>query len=178
MPSTLELSAEDRAQVIKNLWPLYVHDLSDFDSHPVNAHGVLGMGDEVRTLGEQGETLGAWWRNPEHLFPYLILAGDKPVGFNLIATGPYVPESIEADFVVHEFFVLRAHRGGGLARAAAHAGFDLYRGRWQVVTYPSHARAIAFWRGTIDEYTGGDFVEREGEHHWGQKVIWEFDNRG
>ncbi|MDF1798227.1 MAG: GNAT family N-acetyltransferase [Planctomycetota bacterium] len=178
MQAPLELSTKNRSQVVKNLWPLYVHDLSDFDSHPVNGHGVLGAGDEVRTLGEQGETLAAWWRNPEHLFPYLILTAGKPVGFNLIATGPYVPESIDADFVVHEFFVLRAHRGGGLARAAAHAGFDTHRGRWQVVTYPSHARAIAFWRRTIDEHTGGDFVEREGPHHWGQKVIWEFDNRG
>ncbi len=109
--------------------------------------------------------------------PYLIVADGEPAGFNLISTSPGFPGEIDADYVVHEFFVVHAFRGTRAGEEAARQGFDKFRGKWEVVTYPSHARAIGFWRKTIGGYTDGAFSETVGEHVWGPKVIFRFDNR-
>jgi len=174
----LKLTSEDDGYVVKNLWPLYVHEVSEFASFAPNAHGVLLDDESVETLAAQGETLAPWWRTPRWLFPYLILADGRPAGFNLISSGPYLPKGVELDFVVHEFFVLHAFRGRGVARAAAAQGFARHRGRWEVVTYPSHARAIAFWRRAAGAATAtGECFEAELDHPWGRKVVFRFDNR-
>lgn len=161
--------------VLGNLWPLYVHDLSEFDAKDPNRHGVLGEDDGVRTIAEQALRQDTWSSEPQALFPYIIMADDRPVGFNLIAARSRLPPGIDADFVVHEFFVLRAFRGRGIGTRAARSGFDAHRGRWEVVTYPQHSRAISFWRGVIGRHVG-TFSESEIEHPWGARVAFHFDN--
>ncbi len=47
----------------------------------------------------------------------------------------------------------------GIGRLAAFAAFDMFRGLWEVNEIPSNARAIAFWRSVISEYTSGRFEE-------------------
>jgi predicted acetyltransferase len=79
------------------------------------------------------------------------------------------------DFVVHEFFVARSFRGRGVASWAAQRGIRNHRGAWEVVTYPSAARPIAFWRKTLPACTDGDVVETEEDHPWGRKVVFRFD---
>lgn len=172
----LKLTDDAEARIIKNLWPLYVHDISEFDGSTPNPHGLNLEDDRVATLAEQGETLGAWWKDPGSLFPYLILADSRPAGFNLIAAPPHIPEGIRADFVVHEFFVMHAFRGDSVSERAAIDGFERHRGRWEIVTYPNHPRAIAFWRRVIRRYAGDSLSEKEADHPWGRKVIFAFDN--
>jgi predicted acetyltransferase len=176
MKVELRLTDDGDAHIIKNLWPLYVHEVSEFGGGLPNRHGLILEGDTIKSLTEQGETQSAWWRRPESLFPYLILVDGRPAGFNLVATHPSIPQEIDADFEVHEFFVVHADRGKGVAVRAAREGFDRHRGRWEVVTYPTHAQAIAFWRRVLGDYTRGDYRERQGEHPWGPRVIWNFDN--
>ena len=172
----LKLSDNENAYLIKNLYSLYLHDISEFDGALPNRHGLIGEADQVRTLVEQGEGQNGWWKNPDALFPYLILVDGVPAGFNLIATHPRLPKGIEADFVVHEFFLVHAYRGKGVAEQAAIEGFDRHRGKWEVVTYPTQSRAIAFWRKVLSKYTDGKYSETQGEHPWGQKVIFKYDN--
>ncbi len=149
MEIELRLSTAEDAHVIKNLWPLYQHEVSEFDSSKPNPHGLFGADDKVSSLAEHIEGQEPWWREPEVLFPYLIFVDGRPAGFNLVAVGARLPEGMGADFVVHEFFVLHAYRGSGVAEQAAHAGFERHKGKWEIVTYPSHARAIAFWRRVV-----------------------------
>lgn len=163
--------------VLGNLWPLYVHDLSEIDPKDPNRHGILGEDDGVRTLAEQSLRQDAWFSDPAALFPYIITANGKPVGFNLIAARSRLPSGIDADFVVHEFFVLRAFRGVGVGEQAARDGFDAHRGRWEVVTPPQHARAIEFWRRVIERHVG-EYSESEVDHPWGPRVAFHFDNLG
>lgn len=174
MPFDFKLSGVDDAYIIKNLWPLYVHDLARFERSLPNRHGLVDCDEAITSLAEQGEAMSAWWRNPEALFPYLIFVDDRPAGFNLIATHPCLPKEIEADFVVHEFFVLPAYRGKGVAEQAAAAGFERHGPGWEVVTYPDNPRAGAFWRKAIKNYTSGEFSETEGDHVWGRKTIFTF----
>lgn len=172
----LRLSTGSDAHVIKNLWPLYQHDVSNFDGAVPNRHGIFADGDKTKTLAEHAESLDAWWTDRASLFPYLIVADGAPAGFNLIAARSRLPEGIPADFVVHEFFVLHAYRGGPVAEGAAIEGFDRHRGKWEIVTYPSHLRGIAFWRRVVGRYMSMQFSEAEVDHPWGRRVAFRFDN--
>ena len=176
MQVELRLADADDAQVIRNLWPLYQHDLSAFDGSRPNRHGLFGVDDDVRTPQQQAESLSPWFEEPEALFPYLIVVDGRPAGFDLVAARSRLPRGIDADFVVHEFFVLHAERGTGAAERAARAGFERHRGRWEVVTSPNHARAVAFWRRVVAASAPSTFSEREADHVWGRKVVFEFDN--
>ena len=176
MPPTLKLTDARDAHIIKNLWPLYQHDVSEFDGALPNRHGLFGAEGGVATLTEHAAQLDAWWKDPTALFPYLIHADGQPAGFNLIAGRRRLPDKIEADFVVHEFFVLHPWRGKGLAEKAAIEGFALHQGRWEVVTYPNHPRSIAFWRRVINRASEGKFSENEMDHPWGRKVVFRFSN--
>ena len=176
MDVQLKLSTQDDAHIIKNLWPLYQHEVSEFDGQRPNAHGLFGVDDSVTTLAEHGESQNAWWTDPKSLFPYLILADGHPAGFNLIAARSRLPEEFDVDFVVYEFFVLHAFRGHGVAERAALDGFARHPGKWEIVTYPSQARAISFWRKVVKQVVGmgsaeTDATERVGDHPWGRKVI-------
>lgn len=166
MKVELKPSNNKDAYIIKNLYPLYLHDISEFEKALPNRHGIIGESDSVATLAGQGEVQDNWWKKPEELFPYLIFVNGYPAGFNLIATHPCLPQEIEADFVVHEFFLSHAYRGKGVAEQAAIEGFDRHKGKWEVVTYPTHSRAISFWRKVLNNYTRNKFTEKEGEHPW------------
>lgn len=179
MTTRLVLSGAADAHVIKNLWPLYQHEVAQFDPSLVpNRHGLFGVDDSVTTLAKLGDTLDPWWKEPESLFPYLVLVDGHPAGFNLVAARPRLPGGIEADFIVHEFFVLHAWRGQGVAERAAIEGFDRHRGRWATLTWPGHARAVAFWRGVVGRYSPGGHSEEQVELSWGKRIAWSFDNSG
>ena len=176
---SLELSDFARGAAIRNLWPLYVHDLSPHSGQRPNSHGVLIDDPDVIDTAMQGETLRPWWSAPDALFPYSIVVDGVVAGFDFVVAPPRLPEHFpaarcDADFIVHEFFVLRAFRGSGVAEHAAHAGFARHPGRWEVVTDRTNARAIAFWRRAIERWTEGEFTEEEGDHVWGRKVIFRF----
>lgn len=173
---TLELTTEADAAPLRNLFPLYLHDLAAYEPKPPNRHGILSDDDAVRTWGELMETNAAWWRRPGVLFPYLIRAGGAPAGFDLIATGPYVPTP-GIDAVQHEFFVAQAFRGSGVAERAFRLGLERHPGRWEVATWPTAPRALAFWRRALARCAGADLRETlEEDHPWGPRVVWRFEH--
>ena len=175
MEVKLELTDNNNSYIIKNLYPLYLHDISEYDGSLPNKHGLIDEPEEVKTLAQQGDVQNGWWKKPESLFPFLITVDNIPAGFNLIATHPHVPvEGI--DFVVHEFFLLHGFRGKNVGEFAAIEGFNKFKGKWEVVTYPAQKAAIKFWRKVLKKYTNDKFTEREGNHPWGRKIIFHFDN--
>jgi len=173
----LKLSDGEDAHVIANMWLPYQHEVSEFGGDRPNPHGLLGAEDGVTTAAEHLDGLKVWWSKPDTLFPYLILVDGAPAGFNLVVARSQLTEGVDADFVVYEFFVMHAYRGGGVAQEAARSGFERHPGSWEVVTYPDHARAIRFWRRTIGAYTSGEFSEAELDHAWGRKVAFQFESR-
>ncbi|MEM7165720.1 MAG: GNAT family N-acetyltransferase [Planctomycetota bacterium] len=178
MQVELRLAEERDAHVIKNLHPLYQHEIAEFEDTQPNDHGVLGADSSVTTLAQHVQALDGWWKRPDALFPYLILADGRPAGFNLIVARAQLPAAIDADFAVFAFFVLHAYRGSGVAAEAATAGFERHRGSWETVTYPGHDRAIAFWRKVHERYRPGAYSEVEKDHAWGRKVAFTFNNHG
>jgi predicted acetyltransferase len=174
MKIELKLSGDEDAYIVKNLWPLYQHEVSEFDACKPNRHGLFGVDDRVMTLSQHGP--GAWWTDSASLFPYLILVDGAPAGFNLVAAQSRLRKGADADFGVEEFFVLHAYRGKGVAERAATEGFDAHEGRWEVLTWPTNSRAISFWRRAIGSYTSEGHSEGEIDHPTGRKVAFHFAN--
>lgn len=129
MKTTLTLSSNEDAYLIKNFWPLYVHDIAAYEPMQTNTHGLLGVGESIETIAQQCDELNTWWGDPKALFPYLIRIDGVPAGFNLVASRSRLPEGIDADFIVHEFFLTHSARSSGAAEGAAIAGFKLHRGK-------------------------------------------------
>lgn len=136
-------AADDR-RWFTHVFPLYLHDLSEF-------------GLTFYTLDDRG----VWM--PDHRESWLEDDGDHPlilvhegrrVGFALVNQAPSPHMRPEMDFRLSEFFVLRGHRGAGIGRRAALALFDRFRGRWEISALPRNEPAIRFWRRVVAEHGG------------------------
>lgn len=175
------LAAADEAYIIKNMYPLYLHDLSGHyglvEGHMPNRHGIFEDEEECRTLADQYEVQNIWWEKPGILFPYLIRADALPAGFVLIATPPHCAQGV--DFFVNDFFLLQPFRGNGIAETAAVEVFERFRGEWELFTNPA-AKNIAgqkFWRKTVSRYTQGKYTEITGETFDGHMLAFRFNNK-
>lgn len=144
-----EATAADRV-FIRNVYPLYLHDLSPFT--------------EFYELDERGvwfpDYLPDWLDTKSPLVhPILIRADERPAGFAFIGQAPFPHMTPGRDFRMSEFFVLARYRRRGVGQRAAHAIFERFRGVWEVTELPANVGAVRFWRSVIGEYTGGMFED-------------------
>lgn len=175
--TTVTLTDSATKFIINNLYPLYLHDLSEIWGWQPNQYGIY-EDNETRTLNEQNKVFDIWWEKPGVLYPYLIKENEVPAGFALVATPPYISGGCE--FYLSEFFVLRPFRGKGIAEYAAKEVFNHHIGGWELQTNPTEANVKAqhFWRRTLNEYVSGCYHEECSKtNDDGLKVIYRFDNR-
>lgn len=144
-----EASPADRV-LIRNLYPLYLHDLSAFtELYDVDERGVF-----------YPDYLPEWLDRPSHLMHALALReGGRPAGFALVGQAPYPHMTPARDYRMCEFFVLKRARRRGVGRRAAQAIFAMFPGVWEVTELPLDTAAVSFWRAVIGEYTGGAFSD-------------------
>lgn len=156
-------SATDRAW-LRNVYPLYLHDLSAFDSayYQLDARGNW-----------QPDHLPSWLGD-DHDLPLVIAVAGRRVGFALVNQAPSPHIMAGCDFRLSEFFVLRRERRSGIGTLAAHAVFDLHPGRWEVSELVRNEHAIRFWRRVIGERTSGRLVETAN----GEELRQTFRSRG
>ena len=138
------VDARPLADVLANLFPLYIHELSAFTDFDVDDDGLF----------RAPPSFAAYWQEAER-HPFLLRAQAKIAGFALIRQ----MESEPLTFDMGEFFVLRRYRRFGVGRTAACALFDRFPGFWEVRELVDNLPAQGFWRRIIADYTGGDFVE-------------------
>lgn len=100
MNITITLTDSASKFIINNLYPLYLHDLSEIWGTIPNRYGIFEE-DETQSLQEQNKVFDIWWEKAGILYPYLIKENDIPVGFALVATPPYTPSACE--FYLNEF---------------------------------------------------------------------------
>ncbi|WP_105614023.1 GNAT family N-acetyltransferase [Vallitalea okinawensis] len=169
------LANKENSNIIKNIYPLYLHDLSEHYGNIPNDYGIY-EDEPFKTLADQYEVQNIWFDKPNILFPYIIKVDEKPAGFILIATAPYVSKT--TDYYVNEFFVLRPYRGKSIGEIAAKQVFNKFIGRWELYTNPSSKNFIGqkFWRKTVSTYTNNDYDESIGETIHGEKLIFKFEN--
>lgn len=142
--------------IIRNLFSLYIHDLSEHTGWDVPDDGLFVANDLLAQYWGR-KPANARFRWPDDLegYPFLIRADGRLAGFALIREIGKDPPAYD----VGEFFVLRKYRGKGVGKEVAHRLFDMFPGAWQVRELPENTPAQAFWRRIIDDYTGGDYVE-------------------
>jgi len=89
----IKLAEQSEAYIIKNMYPLYLHDLSGHygltPGHIPNVHGIFEDSNDYRTLSDQYDVQNIWWEKLNCLYPFLIRVDDIPAGFALIATPPH-----------------------------------------------------------------------------------------
>lgn len=175
MDIEITLANDETSNIIRNIYPLYLHDLSESNGTFPNEYGIYEE-EPIKTLEEQYNKQDIWFQKPDVLFPYIIFADRKPAGFALVSTGPYAPKS--TDHYLFEYFLLRPYRGKNVAEAAAKQVFDKFQGRWELYTNPTklNERAQHFWIKTINNYTSGNFEKSFGTTFDGEKLIFRFSN--
>ena len=136
-------SVADR-EWLTNVYPLYLHDLSEFDEH-------------YYTLNDRGrwepDHLPSWLRNDtDH--PLIIRQSEVRVGFALVNEAPSVDLMPGIGFRLAEFFILKKYRRTGIGLRAARLLFERFPGRWQLSILPRNALAIAFWHRVVGDRAG------------------------
>jgi len=157
-----EATAAERA-LIRNLYPLYLHDLSAFtEFYDIDERGVW-FPDYLRDWLDTKSPL---------VHAMLIRADGRPAGFAFVGQAPFPHMTPGRDFRISEFFVLARYRRRDVGQRAAHAIFDIFRGVWEVSELPANVGAVRFWRSVIGDYTGGLFEDTIE----GGDVVQVFDN--
>lgn len=159
------VEAHAMAEIVRNLIPLYIHDLSAFTDFDVEDDGTF----------RAPPSFAAYWEHADR-HPFLLRADGKIVGFALIRQ----LESDPLTFDMGEFFILRRYRRIGAGRAAACALFDRFKGRWEVRELNNNLPAQSFWRRIIADYTGDDFEETRDyfERYKREFIVQRFRSRG
>ncbi|MBY0219230.1 GNAT family N-acetyltransferase [Paenibacillus illinoisensis] len=173
---TARLCGMEEKFIINNIYPLYLHDLSEVWEHKINRYGVF-ENDDTRTLMEQNRVFDIWWEHPNVLFPYLITVDDIPAGLAFVATSPFIPCPHYIDYYMNEFFLLRNYRGKGVGEEAVRQIIGKMPGQWELQTNPTerNERAKRFWRKTLNTCTKGKYSEELGHHpEDGEKLVFRF----
>lgn len=162
--------------IIKNMYPLYLHELAGIHGILPNQYGIFEEENTYKTLQDQYDTQQAWFEHPDVLFPYLIYADGIPAGFCLVGSGPYVPK--DADYYVYETFLLRPFRGQDIMTQATLSIFAKHHGHWMLYTHSTenNKRAQAFWKKTLTAYTNGNYTVSEQVIDGKPKFVYRFEN--
>ncbi len=132
-PLRVDVAGPVEWPVLRELWQLYQHDLSEF------RHGAPGL-DGRFPPGR----LPSYDGGPGRV-AYLARLGDVPCGFALVRGDHREPARMG------EFFVTRSARGRGTARAFAAEVLRRHPGRWEIPFQEENPRAAAFWRRLADD---------------------------
>jgi aminoglycoside 6'-N-acetyltransferase I len=136
---------------IESVYREYLDDLA-----PLNT-GLFPMLAEIGH--SEPDQLTRWFADSS-AFPLLIMQGEKPVGFAMVARKGARPGQSQVDYRMAEFFISGAVRRLGVGASAVRIVLDRFAGRWEVVEYLRNPGAVSFWRRTLRAYTQGRLVER------------------
>lgn len=143
----VEIIESEKENVLKNIVSLYLHDLSEYaDDLKINSEGKF----EYSGLH--------YYFTEKELTPFFIYWKSEIVGFVLLNSGKYVPG--DAEFSIHEIFVLKSFRGMGVAFSAVSKIAEMYQGKYRVEQLKDNLPAIRFWK-SFYKKMNIDYVEKE-----------------
>lgn len=173
----IEITLADNTNgfIIKNMYPLYLHDISGIHGILPNKYGIFEEGP-VRTLAEQYDVQQVWFENPNLLYPYLIMVDSIPAGFCLVGSGKFAPPDV--DYYIYETFLLSIFRGKGISYQALVEIFQKHHGKWMLFTHSTenNNRAKSFWHKTVCSYTENVYTTEEIIFEGMPKLVFRFDN--
>jgi predicted acetyltransferase len=146
---------QEDEEILHNLMQFYIYEFTVYQEIKLDSNGRYAPFD-----------LKPYWTEP-NLHAYFIVHGSEMAGFALVQSG------LDAEHhVIREFFIMRKFYRRGFGKAAAEKLFDVFPGKWSITQVEKNEPARSFWRTTIREYTGGNFMERYDERN---RSIQEFD---
>lgn len=127
------LEAVKHIKKLRNLYSLYLYDLSEFSySLSLNTDGLYEFEGFDKVIER------------EELQPYFIQYEGECVGFLLLAERPFTASG--TDYCINDVFILRAFRGRGLASDAVYELLQQRSGYFCVPQLQANERALQFWR--------------------------------
>jgi predicted acetyltransferase len=132
---TVERGKPDQRATLNTLAQLYIHDFTEF----LGAEN-LDVGEDGRFDDEIG--LQEYWTGSRRSV-WFIRADGKLAGFVLLDSK--TRSGKPADFVMAQFFVLRAYRGKDVAGRAVEQILNSHPGQWEIAIMERNAPALRFW---------------------------------
>lgn len=136
---------------IENVYREYLDDLA-----PLNTGLFPALGE----VGHREHDQIARWFSDGNACPLVIVHGNEPVGFAMVAKNEASARQDVPDYRMAEFFIGREHRRLGIGRSAVQLIFTRFAGTWEVTEYLRNPGAVSFWRRVVAAYTQGKYRER------------------
>ncbi|PGK46145.1 GNAT family N-acetyltransferase [Bacillus anthracis] len=130
---TLQTVQESEKEILRNLYALYLHDLSTFTPNiTIGANGFFAY-----------EDLHMFWGN-DGITPYFIKCDNDIVGFLLLLERPFLNK--EHDFSINDIFVLNQYKGKGIGKQVIENLLKEKRGQYFVIKIEKNVPAVSFWK--------------------------------
>ncbi|MDD6794143.1 MAG: GNAT family N-acetyltransferase [Clostridiaceae bacterium] len=176
MKIEIKLANNTNGFIIKNMYPLYLHDICGIHKILPNKYGIFEDDNTVKTLMDEYDMQQIWFEHPNELFPYIIFVNDNAAGFCLIGSGKYVPKDV--DFYVYETFLLSPYRGKNISHKAILEILSRHHGKWMLYTHSTdnNKRAQAFWHKTVGKFTNNNYTTKKEIIDNIPKLVFRFEN--
>lgn len=146
--------ANDALALFFNTWPMYVHEISGFDTDFYSRDDVGRwqpdlIGDwpgAVTPFANLREARSDTDSGQPFQRSFVISRDGRPVGFVCVGAAPFKYMPADADFILSELFVQRRHRGSGVAEEILQLLLAQYPERWFLRVIHDNIRALRFWR--------------------------------
>ncbi len=136
--------------ILKNLFQLYIHDISKELPWDVNSDGLF----EAYSLDD--------WLNNKNNFGYIIYVENIVAGFVMVDKEFKVLENTNNNLNLSEIFILNNYKGKGLAKAVALKIFSSHSANWEVRPVPKSESAYKFWENVLFK----NFPYKTTKHEW------------
>lgn len=142
MVSLQKVRAEE-AGILHNLMQFYIYEFSIYIPQiKLEYNGCYKPFD-----------LEKYWNN-HHFHAYFIKAENELIGFALVESA-----GASSSHSIQEYFIMAKHKGKGYGKEAAKKLFAMFPGEWEITQIEKNEPARAFWKGLINEVSGGNFIE-------------------
>lgn len=136
---TLNEVQEHEKYILKNLWNLYAHDMSEYrKTIEISEDGTFPFTDDVNKHF-----------NKSCLHSLMIKVNEKIAGFILIAEPPYFKD--KCDYCIEELFILRKYRNNGLATMVINRIFELYKGKYWYIILERNKASLSLFKKIHEE---------------------------
>ena len=129
------VSSERQRDALRRLYPLYLHDLSQWTGH-------YRLDADARWEPSYIED----FLGREQCAAFLIGEDGAAAGFAWVGGGDFPRKRPDREWRLAEFFVAAPFRRRGVGRAAAGAVLDSFSGSWQLEVVDGNEAALQFWR--------------------------------
>ncbi|WP_456278053.1 GNAT family N-acetyltransferase [Bacillus sp. AK128] len=139
MTITLEKVEEHEKIILRNLYSLYLHDLSRFTTK--------------LEIGEDGffhfKDLDLFW-TIEGISPFFIMKEEEIIGFILLLERPFLKK--DNDFSINDLFILNKYKGKGYGKQSLQLLFNEKKGSYFVIELIDNTPAVSFWKNVYSHF--------------------------